>query len=248
MPGGAERPRLFEVREPRRQFVGPFLIVLALHALVIGASLRRRGPPPEPRPPVKVVFRLPVRKVAVNDLPGGAPARASRPPRRTPARKRIHPPPAIPPPPPEQPPPPLEEPPKIASDEAEEPGDADDEGDPDGPPGLGGGGGGSGTGSGPGVGPGRGSVRSRARKAWLTHTDWKCRRPGYDELGHIVVRIRVEVLPDGNPGHITVVKPGPESFTRRALECARDETYLPALDPEGTPIAGEAEFSIGFLN
>ncbi|MGZ6098091.1 MAG: hypothetical protein ACXWLL_06835, partial [Myxococcaceae bacterium] len=60
--------------------------------------------------------------------------------------------------------------------------------------------------------------------------------------------IRVEVLPDGKPGHITVVKPGPESFTRRALDCARNETYLPALDPEGTPIPGEAEFSIGFLN
>lgn len=246
MPGGPDRPHLFQVHEPRRRFLGPFLLVLALHALVLSGTLRTRPAPLRPKPPVKVVFKLPVKKFAVNDLPGGAPAHASRPPRRKYFRRRILTPQVIPPPPPEQPPPPVEEPPKLA--EAEEAGDADDEGDPDGPPGVGGGGGGTGTGSGPGVGSGRGSVKSKARKAWLSHTDWKCRRPGYDELGHIVVRIRVEVLPDGKPGHITVVKPGPESFTRRALDCARDETYLPALDPEGTPIAGEAEFSIGFLN
>jgi hypothetical protein len=247
MPGGPDRPRLFQVREQRRHFLGPFLLVIALQALVISGSLRTR-PAPQPKPPVKVVFKLPVRKVAVNDLPGGAPAHASRPPRRKIVRRKIHTPQVIPPPPPEQPPPPVEEPPKLAEAEPEEAGDADDVGDADGPPGLGGGGGGSGTGSGPGVGSGRGSVKSKARKAWLSHTDWRCTRPGYDELGHIVVRIRVEVLPDGKPGHITVVKPGPASFTRRALDCARDETYLPALDPEGTPIAGEAEFSIGFLN
>ncbi len=45
-----------------------------------------------------------------------------------------------------------------------------------------------------------------------------------------------------------MIKAGPESFNRRAIDCARDERYLPALDPEGTPITGEAEFSIGFLN
>jgi len=246
MRGGPDRPSLFYVREPRRHFVVPLLLVLALHALVIGGSLRTLPPPPQPKPPVKVVLKLPIKKIAVNDLPGGAPAHAPRPPRRKLFRRRIHAPPVIPPPPPEQPPHPVEEPPTLA--EAEEAGDADDQGDADAPPGPGGGGAGAGTGSGPGVGSGHGSVRSRARKAWLSHTDWRCRRPGYDDLGHIVVRIRVEVLPDGKPGHITVVKPGPESFTRRALECARDETYLPALDPEGTPIAGEAEFSIGFLN
>jgi hypothetical protein len=37
-------------------------------------------------------------------------------------------------------------------------------------------------------------------------------------------------------------------FNRRAVDCARDETYLPALDPEGRPIPGECEFSIEFLN
>jgi hypothetical protein len=77
-----------------------------------------------------------------------------------------------------------------------------------------------------------------------------------------VVRIRVEVLPSGKPGQITVVKPGhvtvlkpghvtvvepaPEAFNRRAIDCARKEDYLPSLDREGRPIPGEAEFGIDF--
>jgi hypothetical protein len=247
MSGGPDSARLFQVREPRRRFLGPFLLVIALHALVIGESIRTYGRHAEPaKQPVRVVLKLPIRKVAVNEAPGGSATRPPRPPRRKTVRRKVVAPQVIPPPLPEQPPPPpVEEPPALA--EAEEAGDADD-GDLDAPPGDGAGGGGWGTGSGPGTGPGRGSVKSKARKAWLTHTDWKCSRPGYDEMGHIVVRIRVEVLPDGKPGKIMVVKAGPESFTRRAIDCARDETYLPALDPEGTPIPGEAEFSIGFLN
>ena len=64
----------------------------------------------------------------------------------------------------------------------------------------------------------------------------------------MVVRIRVDVEPDGKPRQVTVVKPGPEEFNRRAVDCARDESYLPALDPEGHSIAGNCEFSIEFLN
>jgi len=131
--------------------------------------------------------------------------------------------------------------------DAEEAGD-DEDGDSDDAPGPGGGGGGIGIGTGPGVGPGNGAVKSKARKAWLTHTDWRCRRPGYEELGRVVVRIRVEVLADGKPGKVTVVQPGPDEFNRRAVDCARDETYLPALDPEGHAILGSAEFGIEFLN
>jgi hypothetical protein len=139
----------------------------------------------------------------------------------------------------------LLDPPKLA--EAEEAGDDDgDEGDPGAASGVGGGG--SGTGSGPGMGPGHGSIVSKARKAWLTHTDWRCRRPGNEDLGRIVVRIRVEVLADGKPGQVAVVKPGPEEFNRRAVDCARDEVYVPALDVDGRPIPGDCEFSIEFLN
>ena len=97
-------------------------------------------------------------------------------------------------------------------------------------------------------GPGQGSVKSKARKAWLVTTQWKCKRPGYEDLGRIVVRIRVQVLLDGKPGQVTVTQPGPEAFNHRAVDCARDEMYLPALDAEGNPIPGDAEFGIEFLN
>ena len=63
-----------------------------------------------------------------------------------------------------------------------------------------------------------------------------------------MVRLRVQVLNNGRPGQVTVVQPGPDAFNQRAVDCARDEMYLPALDPEGNPIAGDAEFGIEFLN
>jgi hypothetical protein len=156
----------------------------------------------------------------------------------------VQPPARIPPPVVEAPrPPPPSDP---VSHELE---DVDDEGDLDADPGIAvGGGGGNGSGSGPAEGPGHGSIKSKARGAWLTHTDWRCTRPGHEDLGRIVVRLRVQVLLDGKPGQIEIVRAGPEVFNRRALECARDETYLPALDPEGQPILGAAEFGIEFLN
>jgi len=245
LPGGATGPSLFQIREPRRSFVGPFLLVILLHAGVLAAAARRVTAqtklPPEP---VKVVLKLPIRKVAVDEPPGGGPARPARPPppHRQKVRRRIVAPKAIPPPVPETPPPPVPEPPQLA--EAEEAGD--EEGDVEGSLDMEGAG--IGTGISPGIGPGRGSVKSKARKAWLSHTDWRCRRPGYDELGRIVVRLRVHVQPDGRPGQVSVTIPGPPDFNRRAIDCARDETYLPALDPEGRPIPGECEFSIEFLN
>jgi hypothetical protein len=56
----------------------------------------------------------------------------------------------------------------------------------------------------------------------------------------------VEVLPDGKPGRIIVVKAGPASFTRRAIDCARRDARRRSTRRGLHP--GEAEFSIGFLN
>ena len=246
--GGQERPLLFQIREPRRRFVVPLVLVAALHAWLIAWASHlppRPLPPPEP---VRVTLRLPPRKVPVRETPGGAPARPPPPARRHVVRRHIQMPRVIPPPVVEPPPPPVPEPepPQVA--EAEEAGDDDDgDGDPDGVPG-GRGGGGSGTGTGTGTGPGTGAVKSKARGAWISHNDWKCLRPGDEDLGRIVVRIRVEVLPDGRPRRVVVLQGGPEKFNRRAVDCAMDETYLPALDPEGRPILGSAEFGIEFLN
>jgi len=240
--GGGLGPSLFRIHEPRRRFFGPFLLVAALHtSVVVWASHAVGQPLPPPKEAVKVVLKLPVRKVAVREPPGGGP---SPPVRHHRTRRLIRPPKEIPPPVVEMPPlPEIPDPPRVA--EAEEAGD--DPGD-EGEPGSGAGGSGSGTGSGPGTGSGRGSIASKARMAWLTHTDWRCHRPGHEDLGRVVVRIRVQVEPDGRPGQVTVVRPGPEDFNRRAIDCARDESYVPALDAEGRPIAGSCEFGIEFLN
>jgi len=238
--GDGLKPSLFQVREPRRRFFGPLVLVMVLHAAVLVWASRTVAEPIRPAPePLKVVLRLPVRKVAVNEPAGGGPP----PVRRHRTRHPIRPPKEIPPPVVEKPPvPEVPDPPKLA--ETEEAGD--DEGE-EGDPGATGSGG-SGTGFGPGTGPGHGSIASRARMAWLSHTDWRCRRPGHEDLGRIVVRIRVLVEPDGKPRQVTVVKPGPDDFNRRAIDCALDESYLPALDPDGHAIRGECEFGIEFLN
>jgi hypothetical protein len=243
MSGGGQGPALFQIREPRRRFLAPSVLVMVLHAAILVWAARAVVEPTRAvaSQPVKVVLRLPVRKVAVNQPPGGG---TPAPPRHHRPRRVIRPPKEIPPPVVETPPPPeIPDPPQVV--EAEEAGDDDgDEGDPN----AGSGGGGPGTGNGPGMGPGRGSITSKARTAWLVHTDWHCSRPGHYDLGRVVVRIRVDVQPDGKPRQVTVVRPGPEDFNRRAIDCAMDESYLPALDPEGRPIQGDCEFGIEFVN
>ena len=151
------------------------------------------------------------------------------------------------------PPPPLEELPEPEQEPEPEPPEFVEAGDSaEGVPGgtgLGTGTGtgtGTGSGTGSGTGPGTGG-KSKERKAWLQTTNWKCSRPGMEELGRIVVRIRVEVRTDGNPGAVTVTKSGPEPFNRRAIDCARAEKYISALDWEGNAIPAAIEFGIEFL-
>jgi hypothetical protein len=131
--------------------------------------------------------------------------------------------------------------------EAVEAGDEEDgDGDLDAALGQGGGGGGRA----PDRAGGRGGARERELEGpeGLAQPHRLALPPRYEDLGRVVVRIRVEVLADGKPGQVRVMKPGPVEFNRRAIDCARDETYLPALDPDGRAIPGDCEFSIEFLN
>ena len=63
----------------------------------------------------------------------------------------------------------------------------------------------------------------------------------------MVVRLRVTIEADGRPSEVKVLTPGPEVFTQRATRCASEESYLAALDDEGTPFVSAAEFGIEFL-
>ena len=46
---------------------------------------------------------------------------------------------------------------------------------------------------------------------------------------------------------MAVVRPGLEIFDLRAMECASVEDYVTALDDDGNPLVGVAEFAIQFL-
>jgi protein TonB len=229
-------PRLFQLREQRRPWALPLSLAVLLHAAVIDWAIELAKPRPKPAPaPVPVVFRKPPPPKLEPAGGGGRPPPKAK-------RRRIH----VPVPPPK-----LEEPPPVPEEPEPEPPALDDVGEEDGVEGgtgLGSGTGtgtGTGSGTGSGTGPGTGGP-SKARKAWLESVEWRCDRPGMEDLGRIVVRIRVEVRTDGKPGEVTVIKPGPEPFNRRAIDCAKAERYLPELDREGHPVPAVIEFGIDF--
>jgi len=229
-------PRLFQVQKPERRLLLPIVLAVVLHGAAIDWCLEQLPRRDAPDKTVTVVFKRPPPPKPV-PAGGGAPARPAKA-----RRKKLHVP--VPPPKLEEPPPPPEEP-------EPEPPPADDVGEADGDPG--GTGLGSGTGTGTGIGSGTGSgigpgtgAPSKERKAWLQDTHWRCRRPGHEDIGRVVVKLRVEVLTDGKPGQVMVTQGGPEAFNRRAIDCAKDEKYIPALDPEGHPFVSAIEFGIAF--
>jgi hypothetical protein len=237
-------PRLFQLREQGRSLWLPACWAIVVHVgLVVWLATLELAPRQATPKAVPIVFKKPrpppPRPV---ELPGGGGGPAH------PAKRRIRPP----------PPPPVEDPlplpkvlqPPVEPDEEDESDETEAEGETTTGAGSGSGGG-VGTGTETGVGPGHGTgVASKERKAWLARTDWKCSRPrALENLGRILVTLRVEVLPSGKPGRITVLNSGPESFepfNHRAVDCAREESYLPALDRDGRPIPSEIEFTIGF--
>jgi hypothetical protein len=53
------------------------------------------------------------------------------------------------------------------------------------------------------------------------------------------VTIQVDVRPDGTPAAVRVVRDDSgHGFAREAQRCAMGKRFLPALDHDGTPIAG----------
>src|SRR5262252_205121 len=73
---GPVSPRLFQLREPPRHFGAVTVLVIALHVAIVAWAIRARVTSAKPAPePVKVALKLPIRKVPVNEPPGGAPKR-----------------------------------------------------------------------------------------------------------------------------------------------------------------------------
>jgi periplasmic protein TonB len=228
-------PRLFQVQKPDRRLLLPSLLAIVVHGAAFYWALEQLPARAAPKKAVTVVFKRPPPPKPA-PAGGGAPARPAKA-----RRKKLHVP--VPPPKLEEPPPPPQEP--EPEPPVEEVGEDDGEA---GGTGLGSGAGtgtGIGSGMGSGTGPGTGAP-SKERKAWLESTHWKCARPGHEDIGRVVVKLRVEVLPDGKPGEVTVTQGGPEPFNRRAIDCAKSERYISALDREGHPFVSAIEFGIAF--
>ncbi len=256
-----EAPRLFELRTETQSLGAPGALAVASHlavlALIAALGARESENPRAPAPEYEeVVFRTPPKRKPMPKLESGGSGVATGAPEATAKRRELRAPKEMPAPPSTEPV--LGEivslekfatPVDVPDSDSEDSDGVEDQG-----PALGSGGDGHGSGfgsgsaSGSGFGRGAMSPRSKARRAWFTTNQWKCERPDRQEkAGRVMVRVRVTVQPDGRPSRVVIVQPGAEIFDLRAMQCATAEDYVSALDEDGTPMVGVAEFAIQFL-
>jgi TonB family protein len=78
-----------------------------------------------------------------------------------------------------------------------------------------------------------------------------CPHPGYSDaavklkLQGIVV-LRVQILPDGFPSKISLVRGIPCGLTDKAFEAVEDWRFKPACGPDGAPVAAEVPVEVQF--
>lgn len=104
-----------------------------------------------------------------------------------------------------------------------------------------------GTGVGPGTQQG-GVDRSRALQL-AGSTEWQCPfgpEADADQIDEAVVVVAVTVGADGKAQKASVTQDPGHGFGREARACALRESYLPALDREGNPIAASKSFRVRF--
>jgi protein TonB len=98
------------------------------------------------------------------------------------------------------------------------------------------------TGTGP-LRPAPVSGPDRARRASVnaSDTEWNCPFPAEanaDQIDDARVPIQVDVRTDGTPVAVRVLRDPGHGFGRAAQRCAMSKRFLPALDHDGSPIAG----------
>jgi periplasmic protein TonB len=79
-----------------------------------------------------------------------------------------------------------------------------------------------------------------SRAASPASEDWNCPWPEEEQttdIGEAKVAIRVHVDRDGDPESIEIVNAPPGGFAEAARQCARMETFQPALDASGERVA-----------
>ncbi|HEX7603280.1 MAG TPA: energy transducer TonB [Polyangiaceae bacterium] len=104
-----------------------------------------------------------------------------------------------------------------------------------------------GTGTGPGT--QQGAVdRSRALQL-AGSNEWHCPFPAEadsDQIDEAAAVVSVTVGADGKPQKVSVTQDPGHGFGREARACALRESYVPALDREGNPIASSKSFRVHF--
>ena len=80
-------------------------------------------------------------------------------------------------------------------------------------------------------------------------TDWKCPWPAEadaEQMDEAKVEIDVAVGPDGRPSKVAIVTDPGFGFAREAKSCALRQSYNPAHDRDGKPIASSKKFRVRF--
>ncbi len=257
----SEPRQLFELRAQKPHLGAPGALAVATHVVLVAVALQVSGerderPAPKQAEYAEITFKtLPKRKPLPKLESGGSGQENGQPDAKA-QRHELRAPQAMPPPPTVEPvlgdiqsverfATPIDEP----DSDAEDNDGVEDQAPALGSGGLGNGSGfGSGAASGSGFGRGAMTPHSKARRAWFITNNWRCERPDHqEEAGRVVVRVRVTVQADGRASKVAVVRPGLEIFDLRAMECASVEDYVTALDDDGNPLVGVAEFAIQFL-
>lgn len=80
-------------------------------------------------------------------------------------------------------------------------------------------------------------------------SDWKCPWPAEadaEQIDEAYVTIEVSVGPDGHAQRVTVLQDPGYGFAREAKSCAMRQSYNPALDHDGRPIAASKKYRVRF--
>jgi periplasmic protein TonB len=89
--------------------------------------------------------------------------------------------------------------------------------------------------------PVTGPERARRASVNVSDTEWNCPFPAEanaEQIDDARVPIQVDVRPDGTPAAVRVLRDPGHGFAREAQRCAMSKRFLPALDHDGSPIAG----------
>lgn len=94
-----------------------------------------------------------------------------------------------------------------------------------------------------------GAVDRSRSLALAGSTEWRCPFPpeaDSDQIDEAAAVISVTVGSDGKPQKVTIVQDPGHGFGREARACALRESYVPALDREGRPVAASKSFRVRF--